>query len=93
MNSENSGRWQTLADGLLEAYRTGAFMENMRNAPAIARALDALKTERRHVFNIENTIMSETTKNIDDRFWLNVSDLHTDRETGTPDLKCPPCRM
>ncbi|SIT15050.1 hypothetical protein SAMN02744133_106135 [Thalassospira xiamenensis M-5 = DSM 17429] len=93
VNRKNSALWQTITDGLLEAYRTGAFMEHFHNAPAIARALDALKTERRHVFNIENTIMSETTRNIDDRFWLNVSDLHTDRETGSPDLKCPPCRM
>lgn len=92
VNRQNHPLWQVINDGLLEAYRTGVFMERFRNDPAIARALDALKTERR-VFHIENTIMSETTRNIDDRFWLSVSDLHTYREIGTPDLKCPPCRM
>tara|TARA_R110001583_G_scaffold165357_1_gene317992 strand:- start:9296 stop:10165 length:870 start_codon:yes stop_codon:yes gene_type:complete len=77
VNKQNTHLWQIVTNGLLEAYRTGAFMEHFRNDPDIGRGIKEMQSGRQ-TFRIENQSMDTTTRTIDARFWYSDSDLYQD---------------
>lgn len=68
VNRKDTGLRQILTNALLKAYDDGTFMDHYNSNPAIHTALEAIGDGRR-VFRIENSTMSQHTRNIDDRFW------------------------
>ncbi len=89
---QNTHLWQIVTNGLLEAYRTGAFMEHFRNDPAIRRGIQAMQSGRQ-TFHIENQAMDAATRTIDARFWYNSSDLYLNDNNNPHPLIPSPSNM
>lgn len=64
-----------LTIGLEKTLEDGSFHALFTSHPAVKPALDHLRATRRRVFRIDNPVLSEKTRALPARYWLNVESL------------------
>ncbi len=69
VSQKNRNLHDILEQGLLNAYNSGAFMENFKSHPAIRMAFERGNINGRKAIQIDNPLLSDQVKSIPDRFW------------------------
>jgi len=59
-------------EGLENAFKSGAFVENFNTHPQIKLMLKQLQPHKRTVFNLENPLLSDRIKNIPKEIWYQI---------------------
>ncbi len=59
-------------EGLENAFKSGAFVENFNSHPQIKLMLQQLQPQQRIIFHLENPLLSERIKNIPKEYWYQL---------------------
>ena len=63
---------ELLKKGFENAYADGSFVKFFENDPLVKKTFAEAKLKQRRIFNIDNPLLSDETRNMDDKYWMKL---------------------